>query len=831
MWPFSTKAASQSGETSPAVQATDFDLLFAQERWLHSARSKERFVNCLGTCAALQLSLPRRYKVGQKLGEGAYATVFQCARGRDAKGFALKVTRGDPAYFASGSMEAQVLKQASRSHACTQGICHTTAAQIGAYHPESTHDISQGQSDTAGIVRCVDVFVLHGHVCVVLERLAETVYDVLKQRDFVGIPMTRIKDTARELLGGMAHLHGCGLSHNDIKPENLMFAKDGSCRLIDFGSATAHSSAVLSKPYAQSRFYRAPEVLLGCQYSPAVDIWSAGCLLAELWLGLPLFAGGNTWDQCRRVTALLGAPPFWMVQFGTQSHALFEVARNTGRRKGVLRMAHGSIHGWSGFCIKLRSEKTWLALSGGGASRDMSAWQQQYLSTTTLSRLLALHVPSELKKDQQCERAIPTGDRAAPLDPTEPHSVEMLLFCDFVAQMVHVDPLARASAQQLLRHPFLTGHASAQEQQTLVQNGKHLGIVKNGGEGVHNVKGHRRSLSGPQGLPSQRLLDWSPPPHKRWHDTVSSAQRATARCSEHAAMSISHRAPVFQQRGADGAAQVASEPVGSRRQPVRRASLGTGRSEGNLLTSECGPTQVSSLLPLQSYGFLPPSLLGDSGAPVPLVAAQRSMSWKGSMEQPASALSRPRHQSAQSPALARAGSETRLAYATAPRPRRSSLLAQPIAGRQSSEPHSRARRFSHNDLQMGLAPRHPASGGNICQASPPSPASSVDDDSASFCSIGYTSAPGTPMQTPFGLMHGMAVTGNGVSFLSDPFLGSLHIGEMAAGPADPWEALAASGDANEGREGQGSPGMVVLPVSRRRSSAGSMFSVGSRGNP
>jgi serine/threonine protein kinase len=76
--------------------------------------------------------------------------------------------------------------------------------------------------------------------------------------------------------------------------------------------------------YIQSRFYRSPEVLLGLPYSSAIDMWSLGCIVVELFLGLPLFPGSSEYNQVSRIIEMLGNPPNWMLEMGKQAGEFFE---------------------------------------------------------------------------------------------------------------------------------------------------------------------------------------------------------------------------------------------------------------------------------------------------------------------------------------------------------------------------------------------------------------------------------------------------------------------------------------------------------------------------
>lgn len=99
-----------------------------------------------------------------------------------------------------------------------------------------------------------------------------------------------------QILDALIVLRDASIIHCDLKPENILLASPspaggslGKLKLIDFGSACFEGRTFFS--YIQSRFYRSPEVLLGLSYNGAIDMWSFGCVAAELFLGLPLFPG------------------------------------------------------------------------------------------------------------------------------------------------------------------------------------------------------------------------------------------------------------------------------------------------------------------------------------------------------------------------------------------------------------------------------------------------------------------------------------------------------------------------------------------------------------
>lgn len=91
--------------------------------------------------------------------------------------------------------------------------------------------------------------------------------------------------------------------------------------MIDFGSACHEMQTVYT--YIQSRFYRSPEVLLGLPYSTSIDMWSLGCIVVELFLGLPLFPGTSEYNQVSRIVDMLGNPPQHLLEVGKQTHEFF----------------------------------------------------------------------------------------------------------------------------------------------------------------------------------------------------------------------------------------------------------------------------------------------------------------------------------------------------------------------------------------------------------------------------------------------------------------------------------------------------------------------------
>lgn len=119
--------------------------------------------------------------------------------------------------------------------------------------------------------------------------------------------LTEIRKIMLQILRGLEFLHGKNIMHRDIKPENILIREENcEIKICDFGSAKFDDEKE-NIPYVVSRFYRAPELILACEkYGKEVDVWAAGCILMELFVGIPLFMGVNDGDQLVKQINVLG---------------------------------------------------------------------------------------------------------------------------------------------------------------------------------------------------------------------------------------------------------------------------------------------------------------------------------------------------------------------------------------------------------------------------------------------------------------------------------------------------------------------------------------------
>lgn len=125
----------------------------------------------------------------------------------------------------------------------------------------------------------------------------------------MGFGLNTIRKYAVQLLTSLKMLKKHSIVHCDLKPENILIAdkKKSLIKLIDFGSGCFEKEQIYT--YIQSRYYRAPEIMLGIKYTTAIDMWSLGCILCELFTGFPLFPGENESEQMALIMEINGLPP------------------------------------------------------------------------------------------------------------------------------------------------------------------------------------------------------------------------------------------------------------------------------------------------------------------------------------------------------------------------------------------------------------------------------------------------------------------------------------------------------------------------------------------
>ncbi|CAH1992592.1 unnamed protein product [Acanthoscelides obtectus] len=160
------------------------------------------------------------------------------------------------------------------------------------------------------IVKLIEVTSMGSSVILVMEYLPWSLADVLKNYD-KSLTLSQIKTYSKMMLNGIDYIHQNHIMHRDMKPANLMISEKGVLKIADFGLARIYdeTTPTLYSHQVATRWYRAPELLYGSRnYTQSVDMWSVGCIIAEMVNGQPLFPGETDIEQLAIVLDTLGTP-------------------------------------------------------------------------------------------------------------------------------------------------------------------------------------------------------------------------------------------------------------------------------------------------------------------------------------------------------------------------------------------------------------------------------------------------------------------------------------------------------------------------------------------
>ena len=149
-------------------------------------------------------------------------------------------------------------------------------------------------------------------------------YEFIKIHDFKGFSLKLIRRFTKQLLNSLVLLKSHKVIHCDLKPENILLAHPAhsEIKVIDFGSSCLENEKVYT--YIQSRFYRSPEVILGMSYGMPIDMWSLGCILAELLTGYPIFPGENEQEQLACIMEVFGPPDKHLIEKSSRRKLFFD---------------------------------------------------------------------------------------------------------------------------------------------------------------------------------------------------------------------------------------------------------------------------------------------------------------------------------------------------------------------------------------------------------------------------------------------------------------------------------------------------------------------------
>ncbi|CAH0557160.1 unnamed protein product [Brassicogethes aeneus] len=241
-----------------------------------------------------------RYEILEVIGKGSFGQVIRAVDHMTNKHVAIKIIRNKKRFHHQALVEVRILD----------------------------HLRKKDKDGNHNVIHMLEYFYFRNHLCISFELLSLNLYELIKKNNYQGFSLNLIRRFANSLLKCLRLLQKENIIHCDLKPENVLLKQRGSSsiKVIDFGSSCYSNQRIYT--YIQSRFYRSPEVILGLTYGTAIDMWSLGCILAELFTGYPLFPGENEVEQLACLMEVLGPPPDEVIQGATRRRLFFDSRGN-----------------------------------------------------------------------------------------------------------------------------------------------------------------------------------------------------------------------------------------------------------------------------------------------------------------------------------------------------------------------------------------------------------------------------------------------------------------------------------------------------------------------
>ncbi|KAH7422312.1 hypothetical protein KP509_12G003100 [Ceratopteris richardii] len=243
-----------------------------------------------------------RFEILGLLGKGSFGQVVKCQDHKYKVLRAIKLVRNKKRFHQQALIEVKILQH--------------------------LREKAEEEATSHNVVTIHESFYFRGHLCISFSLHDISLYELIKRNNFQGISLVVIKSFATQLLATLKFLRKLRVIHCDLKPENILLQHPSMSKIkvIDFGSSCFDHEKIYT--YIQSRFYRSPEVILGIPYDTMIDIWSFGCILAELYTGYPLFPGENEVEQLSCMMEVLGVPPRHVLEQATRKKMFFDSNSN-----------------------------------------------------------------------------------------------------------------------------------------------------------------------------------------------------------------------------------------------------------------------------------------------------------------------------------------------------------------------------------------------------------------------------------------------------------------------------------------------------------------------
>nr|XP_061814797.1 homeodomain-interacting protein kinase 3-like [Nerophis lumbriciformis] len=281
---------------SPDYRVPGKDLTSSEEKAITQSCAQfdaYRYVNVLHSPTS-------SYEILDFLGEGTFGDVVKC------------------------------LKTATREEVAVKIFKHIDAPDKFEKEVSTLQTLMAFDTDQVNLIQCKSIFVDRVYMCLEFEMLDINLWDFMNTRPTKCLLVKEIRPILHQLAIGLHFLNSIGLIHADLKPNNIMMVdhvnQPYKVKIIDFGLAQ-HVSETNQGRHFQNRRYRAPEIILGLPYAEAIDVWSLGCIIAELFLGSPLFYSTCEYDMLRKIEHILGLLPQRLLNIGLKTIYFYKKER------------------------------------------------------------------------------------------------------------------------------------------------------------------------------------------------------------------------------------------------------------------------------------------------------------------------------------------------------------------------------------------------------------------------------------------------------------------------------------------------------------------------
>lgn len=366
-----------------------------------------------------------QYLVESELGSAAFSTAYKCVDFSSDENdvreeVCLKVIKNTKDFFDQSLDEIKILELLRQT----------------------------GQCDENYILRVKTFFYYREHLIIVTELLRRNLFEfgtsILDNDEEPYFTLPRLAYITRQCLVALRFVHNLGLVHSDVKPENILLGSysRAQIKLIDFGSSCYLTDRQSS--YIQSRSYRAPEVVLGLPYDGKIDVWSLGCVVAEMFTGEVTFQNDSIISMLSRIESYRGSFPRHMIAQGRQSNRFFT-------KSGLL---YEVVEDDSGDRDEGESSNHIAPAPDDEISDDDDESKSEFdvfqPKSTRLSSRLGFEY--DLMDDY--------GEKNTPME----RKIQQM-FTDFVGALLTIDPDGRPTAEEALNHPYMVYAASLTDDQ------------------------------------------------------------------------------------------------------------------------------------------------------------------------------------------------------------------------------------------------------------------------------------------------------------------------------------------------------------------------------